>query len=102
MFRRSMSSSRTTSRWTSGDCFTMRIPFWSRQAVFAGQPVALVVAESEATAQDGVDAVVVEYTPIQPTVDMEAAMAVDAALARPHKHNPAEEDRKSTRLNSSH
>ena len=66
-------------------------PLASKQAVFAGQPVALVVAESEATAQDGVDAVVVDYTPIVPTVDMEAAMAVDSALARPHKHNPAED-----------
>jgi CO/xanthine dehydrogenase Mo-binding subunit len=66
-------------------------PLASREAVFAGQPVAMVVAESEATAQDGVDAVLVDYTPIDPTVDTVAAMAVDAALARPHKHNPDED-----------
>src|SRR5436190_1773043 len=66
-------------------------PLAKRQAVFAGQPVALVVAESETAAQDGVDAVQVDYTPIEPTVDAVAAMAVDAALARPHKHNAAED-----------
>jgi CO/xanthine dehydrogenase Mo-binding subunit len=38
-----------------------------------------------------VDAVQVDYTPIDPTVDMERAMAVDATLARPHKHNAAED-----------
>jgi CO/xanthine dehydrogenase Mo-binding subunit len=64
-------------------------PLARREAVWAGQPVAMVVARSEAAAQDGVDAVVVDYTPIEPTVDAELAMAVDAALARPHKHNPA-------------
>ena len=63
-------------------------PLAKQQAVFAGQPVAMVVAQSEAAAQDGVDVVFVDYTPIEPTVDTELAMAVDAALARPHKHNP--------------
>lgn len=66
-------------------------PLATREAVFAGQPVAMVVAESEATAQDGVDAVMVDYSPIDPTVDATQAMAVDAALARPHRHNPAED-----------
>jgi CO/xanthine dehydrogenase Mo-binding subunit len=66
-------------------------PLASREAVFAGQPVAMVVAESEATAQDGVDAVLVDYSPIDPTVDPALAMAVDAALARPHKHNAGED-----------
>ncbi len=66
-------------------------PLAGKQAVFAGQPVALVVAESEATAQDGVDAVVVDYTPIAPTVDTAVAMAVGADLARPHKHVSAED-----------
>jgi CO/xanthine dehydrogenase Mo-binding subunit len=66
-------------------------PLAGKEAVFAGQPVALVVAESEALAQDGVDAVLVDYTPIDPTVDATEAMAVGAALARPHKHNPSED-----------
>src|SRR4029079_690036 len=66
-------------------------PLAKREAVFAGQPVAMVVGVSEATAQDGVDAVIVDYTPIAPTVDAGLAMAVDAALARPHKHNPGED-----------
>jgi CO/xanthine dehydrogenase Mo-binding subunit len=66
-------------------------PLATREAVFAGQPVAMVVAETEAQAQDGVDAVVVDYTPIDPTVDATAAMAVEASLARPHKHIAAED-----------
>src|SRR5262245_16014964 len=66
-------------------------PLATRQAVFAGQPVAMVVAESEAQAQDGVDAVLVDYTPIDPTVDAVVAMDVNASLARPHKHNPNED-----------
>src|SRR4051812_31893252 len=57
-------------------------PLAGREAVFAGQPVAMVVAESETTAQDGVDAVMVDYTPIQPTVDATAAMSVQASIAR--------------------
>jgi CO/xanthine dehydrogenase Mo-binding subunit len=52
------------------------------EVVFAGQPVALVVAESEAAAEDGVEAVVVESRPLPPVVDLAAAMAPDAPLAR--------------------
>lgn len=66
-------------------------PLANRRAVFAGQPVAMVVAESETAAQDGVDMVFVDYTPIAPTVHLEGAMAVDAPLARPHKHNAGQD-----------
>jgi CO/xanthine dehydrogenase Mo-binding subunit len=74
----------------SGD-MRMFEPLASREAVFAGQPVAMVVAETETAAQDGVDAVIVDYDPINPTVDLEGAMAVDAPVARPHRHNSAED-----------
>ena len=66
-------------------------PLARREAFFAGQPVAIVVAESETAAQDGVDAVVVDYTPIDPVVDAELAMAVDAPLAHPHEHNASQD-----------
>jgi CO/xanthine dehydrogenase Mo-binding subunit len=57
-------------------------PLARDEVVFAGQPVALVVAESEAAAEDGAEAVVVEYEPLAAVVDVEAAMQPGAPLAR--------------------
>jgi len=57
-------------------------PLAREEVVFAGQPVALVVAESEAAAEDGAEAVVVEYEPLAAVVDVEAAMQPGAPLAR--------------------
>lgn len=57
-------------------------PLAREEVVFAGQPVALVVAESEAAAADGAELVVVDYEPLDAVVDLEAAMEPGAALAR--------------------
>src|SRR5262249_5860104 len=57
-------------------------PLAREEVVFAGQPVALVIAESEAAAEDGAEAVVVDYEPLPAVVDLEAAMETDAAIAR--------------------
>ena len=57
-------------------------PLAREEVVFAGQPVALVVAESEAAAEDGAEAVLVEYEPLDAVVDLEAAMQPGAPLAR--------------------
>jgi CO/xanthine dehydrogenase Mo-binding subunit len=57
-------------------------PLARREVVYAGQPVALVVAETEAAAQDGVDAVVVEYEPLPVVLDVERAIALDAPPVR--------------------
>jgi CO/xanthine dehydrogenase Mo-binding subunit len=57
-------------------------PLAREEVVFAGQPVAIVVAESEAAAEDGVEAVVVEYETLEAVVDVEQAMQPGAALAR--------------------
>lgn len=57
-------------------------PLAREEVVFAGQPVALVVAETEAAAEDGAELVVVEYESLPAVVDVEAAMAVGAPLAR--------------------
>ena len=57
-------------------------PLARDEVVFAGQPVALVVAETEAAAEDGAEAVVVEYEPLTAVVDVEAAMQPGAPLAR--------------------
>jgi CO/xanthine dehydrogenase Mo-binding subunit len=57
-------------------------PLAREEVVFAGQPVALVVAASEAAAEDGAEAVFVDYEPLPAVVDLEAAMAPGAPLAR--------------------
>ena len=57
-------------------------PLARREVVFAGQPVALVVAETESAAEDGAELVVVEYEPLEPVLDLEAAMELGAPLAR--------------------
>jgi CO/xanthine dehydrogenase Mo-binding subunit len=57
-------------------------PLAREEVVFAGQPVALVIAETEAASEDGAEAVVVEYEVLSAVVDVEAAMEVGAPLAR--------------------
>ena len=57
-------------------------PLAREEVVFAGQPVAMVVAQSEAQAEDAVEAVVVEYESLDAVVDVEQAMRPGAALAR--------------------
>jgi CO/xanthine dehydrogenase Mo-binding subunit len=57
-------------------------PLAREEIVFAGQPVALVVAESEAAAEDGADAVLVAYEPLDAVLDVEQAMTPGAPLAR--------------------
>lgn len=57
-------------------------PLARSEVVFAGQPVALVVAESEAAAEDAVQAVDVEYEPLEAVLDVERAVEADAPPAR--------------------
>lgn len=57
----------------------------AKEAVwFQGQPVVIVVAESEAAAQDGAEKVVVDYQPLPPVVAMLAAMQTDSPLVWPN------------------
>jgi CO/xanthine dehydrogenase Mo-binding subunit len=67
-------------------------PLARGDVVFAGQPVAIVVAESDAAAADGADAVVVDYETLPIVVDPESAMAVGADLARPDATGGTDED----------
>ena len=67
-------------------------PLARSEVVFAGQPVALVVAESEAAAEDGAELVVVEYEPLEAVVDPVAAIAPDASLAVLDRPVSAESD----------
>lgn len=57
-------------------------PLARGEALFAGQPVAVVVAESEAIAEDAAELVVVDYDPLPAVVDLEAAVAPGAPAAR--------------------
>lgn len=57
-------------------------PLARSEALFAGQPIALVVARSEAAAEDAVPLVVVEVEPLEPAVDLMAAVEPDAPVAR--------------------
>ena len=50
---------------------------------FAGEGVAVVVARSAAEARDAGDLVEVDYDPLEPVLDMEAALAEGATLVHP-------------------
>ena len=53
------------------------------RVIFAGQPVALVLAESQAIAEDALEHIVIEYEPLDVAITLEAAMAPDAPLVWP-------------------
>ncbi|MEX2658225.1 MAG: xanthine dehydrogenase family protein molybdopterin-binding subunit [Acidimicrobiales bacterium] len=57
-----------------------RPPLADGKVRFAGEAVAVVVAETRAQAVDATEAVVVEYEPLDAVVDMEAALAPGAPL----------------------
>jgi len=57
-------------------------PLAFEEVVYAGQPVALVVAESEALAEDGAELVELELEPLEPVLDLEAAAVLGAPRAR--------------------
>jgi len=62
------------------------------RVLFRGQPVAVVVGETPAAAQDGADAVAIEYEPLPVVADMLQAMASDALLIWPEGLPRAESD----------
>jgi CO/xanthine dehydrogenase Mo-binding subunit len=57
-------------------------PLAHDEAVYAGQPLALVVAESEALAEDGTELVEVDLEPLEPVLDLEIAAAPGAPRFR--------------------
>jgi CO/xanthine dehydrogenase Mo-binding subunit len=56
-------------------------PLAGDEAVFAGQPVALVIAATEAAAEDAVGLVRIDMEPLEPVVDVLAAIEPNAPLA---------------------
>ncbi|MFQ5858841.1 MAG: xanthine dehydrogenase family protein molybdopterin-binding subunit, partial [Anaerolineae bacterium] len=77
---------------TGADLADLRVPPSSRarallatdRVIFAGHPVAVVLAEDEATAEDGADAVFVDYQPLPSVVDPLEAMEPNAPLVWPN------------------
>jgi CO/xanthine dehydrogenase Mo-binding subunit len=57
-------------------------PLASKEVLWCGHPVAIVLAESETAAEDGVAAVDVEYEPLDVVVDPVSAMRPGAPLTR--------------------
>ena len=54
------------------------------KVLWRGQPVVVVVAETEAAARDGADAVLVDYEPLPVVADMESAQSPDAFVLWPN------------------
>ncbi|TMD26498.1 MAG: xanthine dehydrogenase family protein molybdopterin-binding subunit [Chloroflexi bacterium] len=67
-------------------------PLARDEAVFAGQPLALVVAESEAAASDAVDLVVVDAEPLPTVIDLLDAMTPSSVPARVVPTGAVEDD----------
>jgi len=59
-------------------------PLARREIVYAGQPIAMVVAETEAIAADAVELIDVELEHLDPVVDLEAAVRPNSPRARIH------------------
>src|SRR5436305_4792876 len=57
-------------------------PLAEQEVLWCGHPVAIVVGETEALAEDGADAVEVDYDPLPVVLDPEAAMRPDSPLTR--------------------
>ncbi|MEA2147665.1 MAG: hypothetical protein QOG59_3252, partial [Solirubrobacteraceae bacterium] len=57
-------------------------PLAREEVLYAGQPLAVVVADSEAHAADGLEGVLVELEPVEAVLDLEAAIRAGAAPAR--------------------
>src|SRR5262245_9025983 len=53
------------------------------RVIFVGQPIALVLAETEAAAQDALGQVTVQYDPLPAAITLEQALAEDAPLVWP-------------------
>jgi carbon-monoxide dehydrogenase large subunit len=53
------------------------------RVLFAGEPVAVVVAQTRAQAMDAADAVAVDYEPLVPVIDPETALEPDAPVLFP-------------------
>jgi CO/xanthine dehydrogenase Mo-binding subunit len=77
-------------------------PLAKSEVLYAGQPVALVVAETEAAAEDGAERVEVELEPLTPVLDLEAATRPGAPLAKTTTEETAPDDEAGSDLTDAH
>jgi CO/xanthine dehydrogenase Mo-binding subunit len=63
-------------------------PLAREEVIYAGQPVAMVVADTEAIATDALELIELELEPLEPVLDLETAAKPGAPKAR---HKPAEQ-----------
>jgi CO/xanthine dehydrogenase Mo-binding subunit len=66
-------------------------PLARHEVLWCGHPVAIVLAETEAAAEDGATAVDVDYEPLPAVLDPVAAMQPDSPLARTRKEGETSE-----------
>ena len=64
-------------------------PLAQQEVLWCGHPVAIVIGETEASAEDGADAVEVDYDPLPVVIDPEAAMRPESPLARSRSESEA-------------
>ena len=57
-----------------------QVPLAKEKVRYAGEPLAVVVAESRYVAEDALDDIMVELEPLPPVVDLEAAIAAGVSL----------------------
>ncbi|MFJ3669357.1 xanthine dehydrogenase family protein molybdopterin-binding subunit [Streptomyces sp. NPDC090106] len=60
-------------------------PIASAEVRYAGDPVAVVVARDRYAAADALEAVEIDYTPLEPVLDLEAALTPNAPLVHSDK-----------------
>jgi CO/xanthine dehydrogenase Mo-binding subunit len=75
----------------SGGSSRSQAPLALHEALWCGHPVAIVLADTEAAAEDGAAAVDVDYEPLQPVLDPIAAMQPASPLARTRKEGEVSE-----------
>ena len=66
-----------------------RVPLAGERVRFVGEPVAMVVAETLAAAQDAADLVMVDYEPLPVSMDAEAVVTSGEALLFPERGSDA-------------
>jgi len=75
----------------SGGSSRSQAPLALHEALWCGHPVAIVLAETEAAAEDGAAAVDVDYEPLQAVLDPVAAMQLASPLARSRQEGEVSE-----------
>jgi CO/xanthine dehydrogenase Mo-binding subunit len=71
-----------------------RAPLAKNEVFFFGQPVAVVLADTEAAARDGAELVDIDYEPLPVAPNLEIAMRQDAPSVKPKGGHGADEEAK--------